>query len=101
MRVSYAADTAGFEELQESTLLIILKLEVLDMSETDLFAAVKGWASRRCTKNNVELTGPNLRQVSFEKKSLLYLKNGLKISFIFCIGAGESNYPYPLFGDDA
>ncbi len=58
MQQSYNADTSGFEDLNESALLTILKLETLD-----LFVAVNGWAVRRCTKKNVEITGPNLRKV--------------------------------------
>ena len=64
MRLSYKIDTAGFEVLKGPSLLTILQLEDLDMSEKDLFMAVNGWAGRRCTDKNVEITGPNMRKVS-------------------------------------
>ena len=65
MRLSYKIDTAGFEVLKGPALLTILQLEDLDMSEKDLFKAVNGWAGRQCYDKNVEITGPNMRKVSF------------------------------------
>jgi len=70
MRLSYKIDTAGFEVLSGPALLTILQLEDLDMSEKDLFMAVNGWAGRRCTDKNVEITGPNMRKVSLKKNKL-------------------------------
>ncbi len=53
-----------FEDIAESTLLIIMKEEVLDISEVELFDAAKRWASRQCILRELEVTGSNLRQVT-------------------------------------
>ena len=63
MRESYKADQAGFEGISESTLLAIVQMENLDMSELELVRALVGWARGQCSKRNVEMTGTNMRQV--------------------------------------
>ena len=63
MYSSYETDNTGFDELSESSLLAILQLGTMDMSELELFHAVEGWAGRQCSKKNVELNGSNKRKV--------------------------------------
>ena len=60
-RQSLAA--SEFEEMTESTLLILVKEEVLSLGEAELFDAVKRWAARQCAQREMESTGPNMRQV--------------------------------------
>ncbi len=56
---------SDFEEITESTLLIIVKEDLLDISEVELFDAAKRWASRQCSQRDLEITGTNMRQVFF------------------------------------
>jgi len=61
VRESYRA--AGFEEINESTLLTIIQMDALDINEFDLFKAVQDWATRQCTMKLQSVTGPNMRKV--------------------------------------
>ena len=63
MEECYRADAGNFEEIAESTLLTIVQIENLNISELELFRAVMGWAGRQCRKKNLEITGVNMRQV--------------------------------------
>ena len=60
---SYEMNSADFEELSESTLLTILQMKKMDMSELDLFHAIVSWAGRKCSEKNVQLNGSNKRKV--------------------------------------
>ena len=63
VRESYRA--AGFEEINESTLLTIIQMDCLDINEFDLFKAVQDWATRQCANKMLSVTGPNMRKVYF------------------------------------
>ena len=52
-----------FENITESTLVILVKEDDLDISESDLFEAVKRWGSKECARREIDVNGPNLRQV--------------------------------------
>ena len=52
-----------FENITESTLVILVKEDDLDISETDLFEAVKRWGTKECARREIDVNGPNLRQV--------------------------------------
>ena len=56
---------SDFEEIADSTLLIIVKEDLLDISEVELFEAAKRWASHQCIQRDMEITGTNMRQVLF------------------------------------
>ncbi len=62
---SYETDNTGFNELSESTLLTILQMETMDLSELELFRVVMGWAGHACRKKNEEVNGVNMRLVLF------------------------------------
>jgi len=55
--------SSDFEDAQESTVLAIVKEEVLNIREVELFDAVIRWAKRQCAQNELEINGSNLRQV--------------------------------------
>ena len=55
--------SADFEDTDESTLLSMVKMEILDITEAELFDAVKYWAGKQCLKEDKEITGFNMRQV--------------------------------------
>ncbi len=63
MRASLTHSSTDFEEIDESTLLFIVKMEVLDITEVELFDAVKLWAGRQCLKKGLGITGVNMRKV--------------------------------------
>lgn len=65
MYSSYETDTTGFNELSEHTLLTILQMETMDVSELELFRVLMGWAGHQCRKKNEEVNGVNMRQVLF------------------------------------
>lgn len=52
-----------FEEISESTLLILVKDNDLDISEPELFQAVKRWANKECLRREIEPTSANMRLV--------------------------------------
>jgi hypothetical protein len=54
---------APFEDITESTLLILVKEDDLVISETDLFEAVKRWGTKECSRREIDVSGPNLRLV--------------------------------------
>ncbi len=54
-----------FEEISESTLLAFVKETVLYITELKLFDAVKRWAGRQCVQKELEINGPNMRQVTY------------------------------------
>ena len=54
---------APFEDITESTLLILVKEDDLVISETDLFDAVKRWGTKECSRREIDVSGPNLRLV--------------------------------------
>ncbi|KAK4005709.1 BTB/POZ domain-containing protein 2-like [Daphnia magna] len=52
-----------FEDITESTLLILVKEDDLAISETDLFEAVKRWGTKECARREIDVNGSNLRLV--------------------------------------
>ncbi len=52
-----------FEEISESTLLILVKDNDLDISESELFQAVKRWGTKECLRREIEINNTNMRQV--------------------------------------
>ena len=46
-----------FENITESTLVILVKEDDLDISETDLFEAVKHWGTKECTRREMNVNG--------------------------------------------
>ena len=52
-----------FENITESTLVILVKEDDLDISEIDLFEAVKRWGTKECARREMDVNGPMLRQV--------------------------------------
>ena len=52
-----------FENITESTLVMLVKEDDLNISEIDLFEAVKRWGSKECARREIDVNGPNLRQV--------------------------------------
>ena len=58
---------AEFENITESTLLILVKDDDLAIDETDLFDALKRWAVKECGRRDLDVTGPHLRQVKIKK----------------------------------
>ena len=57
---------AEFDDITESTLLILVKDDDLVISETDLFDAVKRWAVKECGRKEMDT---NLRQVILIKNA--------------------------------
>ena len=57
---------AEFDDITESTLLILVKDDDLVISETDLFDAVKRWAVKKCGRKEMDT---NLRQVILIKNA--------------------------------
>lgn len=55
-----------FDDITESTLLILVKDDDLVISETDLFDAVKRWATKECGRREMDSNGINLRQVNLQ-----------------------------------
>ena len=60
---------AEFDDITESTLLILVKDDDLVISETDLFDAVKRWAVKECGRKEMDTNGTNLRQVILIKNA--------------------------------
>lgn len=67
MRVSLARSSTDFESIDVSTLLSIVKMDVLDITEVELFEAAKLWAGRQCLTKCMGITGINMRQVNPER----------------------------------
>jgi len=55
--------SSDFEDANESTVLVFVKEESLNIRELELFDAVIRWAKRQCAQNEIEINGSNLRQV--------------------------------------
>ena len=66
---------AEFENITESTLLILVKDDDLAIDETDLFDALKRWAVKECGRRDLDVTGPHLRQVKIKKLKILQKLN--------------------------
>ena len=52
-----------FDDITESTLLILVKDDDLGISELELFDVVKRWAVKECGRKEMDINGTNLRQV--------------------------------------
>ena len=74
-----------FEELSESTLLSIVKEDTLNISELELFDAVKRWARYQCTQRGLEINGTHMREVYI----LEYLKLDKVLSICFISTGAE------------
>lgn len=63
LRTSECIIRSCAKDVDECTLLKVVKLEILDITEAELFSAVQQWAGQRCLKKGLEITGINMRQV--------------------------------------
>ena len=52
-----------FEDIDESILLSMVKMDIMDITDAELFDAVEHWAGRQCLKEDFEINGINMRQV--------------------------------------
>ena len=69
-RTKQALESPSFEEITESTLLMLVKDDELTItSEIELFDAVRRWGLKECERKEVESISSNLREVIFYKKN--------------------------------
>jgi hypothetical protein len=66
-RTREALESATFDEITESTLLILVKDDELSVTEIELFDAIIRWGLKECERKEVESTSSNLREVVFER----------------------------------
>jgi hypothetical protein len=66
-RTKQALDSTTFEEITESTLLILVKDDELSVTEIELFDAIRRWGLKECERKEVESISSNLRQVIFDQ----------------------------------
>ena len=52
-----------FNEISQTTLAGILKLDCVNVSEVELFRAVLNWSDSQCSRNDMEPTNENRRSV--------------------------------------
>ena len=52
-----------FDNISQTTLATLLKLDNMDVSEVELFRAVLRWSDSQCSKNDMEPTNENKRSV--------------------------------------
>lgn len=96
-RTSQSLGHNNFEDIGESTLLTIMKEELLDISEVELFDATKRWASRQCILREIEVTGSNMRQVTILILLNTFYTNATWITFkILFTGAQHNDWTDPL-----
>jgi hypothetical protein len=70
-RTKQALASAPFEEISESTLLILVKDDELSVTEIELFDAIRTWGLKECERREVdESISPNLREVIFDQTIL-------------------------------
>lgn len=55
--------SAGFKELCYDCVQQLIKSNDLFVEESDVYTALTEWAKRECTRRNLEVNGPNKRQV--------------------------------------
>ena len=55
--------SSDLEDANESTVLAIVKDDELNIRELEMFSAVVRWANRQCFNRDLEINGPNMRQV--------------------------------------
>lgn len=61
--IAFLVETENFMEINLKTLLILLSLNELDITENDLFNAVARWIDREVQRKNLPLTKENRRLV--------------------------------------
>ena len=58
-----AITSKDFDNISQTTLATLLKLDDMDASEVELFQAVLNWSDSQCSKNDMEPTRENKRSV--------------------------------------
>ena len=64
-RTREAVGHSIFEEISKSTLLMIIADDELNITEIELFNAVKRWASKECERTGRENNAAIMRQVTY------------------------------------
>ena len=63
LNTAAALGSQGFLDLDEAALARLLERDTLQVTEYQLFQAVLRWARQKCTNQNLDISGSNLRSV--------------------------------------
>lgn len=81
-----ALSSTNIKRINQKTLEIILKADLINCREYELFCVVmNGWATQKCLEANILATGPNLREQLGKAFNLIQFHSMKSDEFINCL----------------